>query len=68
MAFPSTDNALCPTKEALIQALGLWGPVWPSAAPQTPETAPEPPHHNLLRCQEEHLCDSGEETLLKFSH
>ena len=37
MAFPSTDNALCPTKEALIQALGpclaLSGPLDPRKTP-----------------------------------
>lgn len=34
VAFPSTDNALCPTKEALIQALGPCLAL--SAAPPTP--------------------------------
>lgn len=46
----------------------LLGPQQPPPPLQTPERPPEPPHHNLLRCQEEHLCDSGEETLPKFSH
>jgi len=63
--FPA-QTMLCVPQRKLSSR--LWGPVWPSAAPQTPERPPEPPHHNLLRCQEEHLCDSGEETLQKFSH
>lgn len=66
--FPA-QTMLCVPQRKLSSR--LWGPAWPSATPpplQTPERPPEPPHHNLLRCQEEHLCDSGEETLPKFSH
>lgn len=65
MAFPSTDNALCPTKEALIQTLG---PCLALDGPPDPLRPPEPPRQNLQRCQEEHLCDWGEKTLQKFSH
>lgn len=52
MAFPSIDNALCPTKEALNQTLG---PCLALGSPTDPVWPPVPPHHNLLRCQEEHL-------------
>lgn len=63
--FPA-QTMLCVPQRKLSSR--LQGSVWPSAAPpQISERPPEPPHHNLLRCQVEHLCDSGEETL-KFSH
>ncbi|CAG11145.1 unnamed protein product [Tetraodon nigroviridis] len=64
MAFPSTDNVLCPTKGALKQTRRL---CLAPGRPGDPTRAPCPPRRNLPRCQEEHLCEGGEPGL-RFPH
>ncbi|CAJ1083470.1 Hypothetical predicted protein [Xyrichtys novacula] len=66
MAFPSTDNALCPTKEALIQALG---PRLALSGPPKAQKGPRSRPTTTCGGAKRNICVTRvEETSLSFSH